>query len=47
MREFDWHKLGLIDRVRWLRFVLPPILALVVVFYQLGVAQRLAVAYGT
>lgn len=41
-----WQKLSLIDRIRRLRFVLPPVLVFVVVIYQLGVAQALERLYG-
>lgn len=37
---------SLIERIRWLRHVLPPFLALVVVFYQLVVARTLHDVYG-
>ncbi len=46
MSTTDWKNPPLIERIRWLRYVLPPILAVVVVAYQLGVAQRLAERYG-
>lgn len=46
MNRFHWQRLSLIERVRWLRYAIPPALALVVVIYQLGVAQTLAISYG-
>jgi PAS domain S-box-containing protein len=46
MKHFSWQRMTLIERVRWLRYVLPPLLALVVVLYQLGVAQALERNYG-
>jgi PAS domain S-box-containing protein len=46
MKQISWQRLSLIERVRWLRYVLPPLLALVVVLYQLGVAQALERNYG-
>ncbi|MFQ5401305.1 MAG: histidine kinase [Anaerolineae bacterium] len=46
MTRFTWQKLSLIERVHWLRYVLPPLLAVVVVLYQLQVARRLAENYG-
>lgn len=42
----SWHHLSLLERIRRLRYVLPPGLALLVVWYQLGVARFLADAYG-
>jgi PAS domain S-box-containing protein len=45
MRE-TWQQLSLIDRIRWLRYGLPPLLILVVIIYQLGVAQALERNYG-
>ncbi len=41
-----WQQLSLIDRIRWLRYVLPPLLIVIVVIYQLGVAQALERNYG-
>ncbi|RME41870.1 MAG: PAS domain S-box protein [Caldilineae bacterium] len=41
-----WSQLPLLTRIRHLRYILPPILALLVVFYQLEVARRLAERYG-
>jgi signal transduction histidine kinase len=46
MGKFTWHQMRLIDRVRWLRYILPPLLVVVVVFYQLGIAQALENNYG-
>jgi PAS domain S-box-containing protein len=46
MSEINWQRLTLIERIRWLRFILPPVLAIVVIIYQLGVAQQLARDYG-
>jgi PAS domain S-box-containing protein len=38
--------LPLIERIRWLRYVLPPALAIIVIIYQLVVAQTLERNYG-
>ncbi|NCF70028.1 MAG: hypothetical protein GWP61_29140 [Chloroflexi bacterium] len=46
MKKFAWQQIRLIDRVRWLRFILPPLLVLVVIFYQLSVAQALENNFG-
>ncbi len=46
MPNFSWRQRSLIERVRWLRYVVPPLLALVVVIYQLGLAQWLELNYG-
>lgn len=46
MTLFNFRNLTLIERIRWLRYVLPPIIALIVVFYQLGVAATLHDVYG-
>lgn len=46
MARFTWQQMSLIERIRWLRYLLPPILAVVVVIYQLGVAQSLERNYG-
>jgi PAS domain S-box-containing protein len=46
MARLTWRNLPLNDRVRWLRYVLPPILATIVIVYKLGVAQTLARDYG-
>jgi PAS domain S-box-containing protein len=43
---FGWHHLSLLERIRRLRYVLPPGLVLLVVWYQLGVARFLEAAYG-
>lgn len=40
------QRLSLVERIRWLRFVLPPILVVIVALYQLGVAQWLSEEYG-
>lgn len=41
-----WNRLSLLDRIHWMRFVLPPVLALWVITYQLAFAQPLEAAYG-
>ncbi len=46
MTRISWHRLSLIERIRLLRYLLPPVLALVVILYQLGVAQALQRNYG-
>lgn len=46
MSIITWQQLSLVDRVRRLRYILPPIIALVVIFYQLVVAQSLHDNYG-
>ena len=46
MSLFPWQQTSLIERIRWLRYVLPPALVLLVVIYQLGVAQSLERNYG-
>ena len=46
MGKLTWQQMRLIDRVRWLRYILPPLLVFVVVFYQLGIAQALENNYG-
>lgn len=46
MSRLSWQRLSLVERVRWLRFVLPPLLIIVVASYQLGVAQWLSEQYG-
>lgn len=46
MQISGWRQMKLIDRVRWLRYILPPVLVLVVVYYQLGIAQMLQNNYG-
>lgn len=46
MNDLNWQKRSLTERVRWLRYVLPPLLVIIVIVYQLGIAQTLAVNYG-
>lgn len=46
MSPFPWQLTSLIERIRWLRYVLPPVLILVVIVYQLGIAQSLERNYG-
>lgn len=46
MNDFSWQRLSLVERIRWLRFVLPPALVIIVASYQLGVAQWLSDQYG-
>ncbi len=46
MSLFSWQQMSLIERVRWLRYVVPPMLVLVVVIYQLGITQWLERNYG-
>lgn len=46
MNGRSWQHLNLVERIRWLRYVLPPALVVIVIFYQLGVAQRLSQQYG-
>ncbi len=46
MSPFPWQRTSLIERIRWLRYVLPPALILVVIVYQLGIAQSLERDYG-
>lgn len=46
MNGQSWQRLNLLERIRWLRYVLPPALVVIVVFYQLGVAQWLSQQYG-
>jgi PAS domain S-box-containing protein len=46
MSRFSWQQMSLIERVRWLRYVVPPMLVLVVVLYQLGITQWLERNYG-
>lgn len=45
-KSLNWQRLSLIERIHWLRLLLPPLLAVWVVTYQLGFAQTLEVAYG-
>lgn len=42
---FAWYQLSLLERIRRLRYVLPPALVLLVVIYQLGIARPLSL-YG-
>ena len=46
MKQWTWRQLSLIERVRWLRYALPPILIFIVVVYQLGLTQALERNYG-
>lgn len=46
MPQFSWKNLPLVDRIRWLRYILPPTIALIVIIYQLGVAQTLHDEFG-
>lgn len=46
MSKFTWRQRSLIERVRWLRYAVPPVLVLVVVIYQLGITQWLERNYG-
>ncbi|MFQ5434090.1 MAG: histidine kinase [Anaerolineae bacterium] len=46
MKRTTWQDFTLIERVHWLRYLLPPLLAIVVVLYQLQVARRLAENFG-
>jgi PAS domain S-box-containing protein len=46
MSLLSWQQTSLVERVRWLRYVLPPALVLMVIIYQLGVAQSLERNYG-
>lgn len=39
---FAWYQLSLLERIRRLRYVLPPALVLLVVIYQLGIARPLS-----
>ncbi len=43
---FGWRNLPLLERIHRLQYVVPPLLVLLVVGYQLGVARFLADAYG-
>lgn len=43
---FTWQYLPLLTRIRYLRYVLPPVLVLLVIGYQLGIARGLESAYG-
>lgn len=46
MLPFPWQTKYLVDRVRWLKRVLPPSIAVIVVVYQLMVTRFLADQYG-
>ncbi len=46
VNQRNWKNLSLTTRVRWLRYILPPLLAIWVVTYQLLFAQSLEAAYG-
>ena len=39
---FTWRHLSLLERIRRLRYIIPPALVLLVVVYQLGVARPLS-----
>lgn len=43
---FAWQQLSLLERIRRLRYIVPPLLVLLVIWYQLGVARFLEEAYG-
>jgi len=43
---FAWQQLSLLERIRRLRYIVPPLLVLLVIWYQLGVARFLQDAYG-
>ncbi len=43
---FTWQHLPLLTRIRYLRYILPPVLVLLVIGYQLGIARGLESAYG-
>lgn len=43
---FGWQHLPLLTRIRHLRYILPPVLVLLVIGYQLGIARGLESAYG-
>lgn len=43
---FAWRQLTLLERIRRLRYILPPLLALLVIWYQLGIARFLQDTYG-
>lgn len=38
---FGWQHLPLLTRIRHLRYILPPVLVLLVIGYQLGIARGL------
>lgn len=42
----NWYGLSLVERIHWLRLLLPPLLVVLVVVYQLGIAQALGAAFG-
>ncbi len=46
MAPISWQKSPLVDRIRWLRYFLPPVLVTIVIGYQLGIAQALERNYG-
>ena len=46
MSIISWQKLPLVDRIRRLKYFLPPVIAIVVVLYQLFVARALHDYYG-
>ncbi len=46
MASISWQKSSLVDRIRWLRYILPLVLVLIVIGYQLGIAQALERFYG-
>ena len=46
MKSLNWQQRSLTERIRWLRFALPPALVLIVIVYQLGIAQTLEANYG-
>ncbi|MCA9943600.1 MAG: sensor histidine kinase [Anaerolineales bacterium] len=47
LNQLSWRQRTLVQRVRWLRYIVPPALAVWVVVYQLGFAQALENAYGS
>lgn len=38
---FAWQQLSLLERIRRLRYIVPPLLVLLVIWYQLGIARFL------
>lgn len=42
----SWKRLSLIDRIHWMRYILPPLLVVWVVTYQLAFAQAIQTSYG-
>ncbi len=46
MSLLSWQQTSLVEQIRWLRYVLPPALVLMVVVFQLGVTQSLERNYG-